>query len=179
MKEPGKVQFINSCCKMSYDRIPHTSDIIFFSLCSHSLSLSVFLSRSFFILAGTCDCFLPLHTFLFTSICVIFFAQFIRQHLLVSEMVVTSWQAEYEWERERISNDRSRVWILFIFNRCVSIKWTISHGKIQGKITFSRQEATFSHILCIDRFAFIGRRQFLRKIYCLTVYHSNLCKRRF
>lgn len=82
-------------------------------------------------------------------------------------------------ERKRESNDRSKVWILFIVNRCVSIKWTILHSKIQGKITFSRQEATFSHILCIDRFAFIGRRQFLRKIYCSTVYHSNLCKRRF
>lgn len=40
--------------------------------------------------------------------------------------------------------------ILFIVNRCVSIKWTILHGETQGKITLSRQEATFSHILCID-----------------------------
>lgn len=132
MKEPGKVQFINSCCKMSYDRIAHTSNI-FFPFFSHS----PFLSRSFLILFMTC-----------VSVWFFSFFKFYYSPYSIHSPTPSRFRNGSEGLRKVMIDLKCQ--ILFIVNRCVSIKWTILHGETQGKITLSRQEATFSHILCID-----------------------------
>lgn len=148
MKEPGKVQFINSCSKMSYDRIAHWA------------------------------CFLPLASFAMLRFYFSFFSRLLGRRLqFLSFSFLNTFASERarcgSKEEEKTPDDRSKVWILFIVSQCVSIKCTIFTCKNvqRGKNYRKLHSVTF---YALDSLGFYRTlRQFLNIIYCMAFYHSN------
>lgn len=152
MKEPGKVQFINSCSKMSYDRIAHWA------------------------------CFLPLASFAMLRFYFSFFSRLLGRRLqFLSFSFLNTFASERARCRSK-EEEKNAWWSIQSVNSfycqpmCLDKMHDFHVQKCAKgeKLHFPIRKLHSVTFYALDSLGFYRTlRQFLNIIYCMAFYHSN------